>query len=54
MTAAGTEAPPACGGIYILFCIYFIQAERAKRARLGYKKSAICHMHDACEGVEFS
>ena len=30
-----------------------IQPERAKRARAGYKKSAICHMHDACEGVAF-
>ena len=25
----------------------FIQAERAKRARLGYKQSAISHMHNA-------
>ena len=28
----------------------FVQAEGAKRARLGYKKWAICRMHDACEG----
>ena len=31
-----------------------IQPERAKRVKAGYKKSPICHMHDACEGVEFS
>ena len=31
----------------------FIQAKRAKRARLGYKKSAFSHMHYVCEGVEF-
>ena len=28
----------------------FIQAKGAKRARLGYKKSAISHMHNALEG----
>ena len=34
----------------LLVCKLLIQDEQAKPVRLGYKKSAISHMHDTREG----